>query len=99
MLPSARLEALARRGSHDQRASEGRVESDSGDRDKATLRSIKAYNGNGLLPITINYSTIFGHDPANCAWVMKATKTGFVPVSSQPFCGHDVAGTTTLSGS
>ncbi|MGA2472768.1 MAG: ABC transporter substrate-binding protein [Acidimicrobiales bacterium] len=63
------------------------------------LRSIKAYNGNGLLPITINYSTIFGHDPANCAWVMKATKTGFVPVSSQPFCGHDVAGTTTLSGS
>ena len=27
------------------------------------LRSIKAYNGNGLLPITINYSTIFGHDP------------------------------------
>ena len=63
------------------------------------LRGIKAYNGNGLLPITINYSTIFGHDPANCAWVMKATKTGFVPVSSQPFCGHDVAGTTTLSGS
>ena len=63
------------------------------------LRSIKAYNGNGLLPITINYSTVFGHDPANCAWVMKATKTGFVPVSSQPFCGHDVAGTTTLSGS
>jgi len=63
------------------------------------LRSIKAYNGNGLLPITVNYSTIFGHDPANCAWVMKATKTGFVPVSSQPFCGHDVAGTTTLSGS
>jgi len=63
------------------------------------LRSIKAYNGNGLLPITINYSTIFGHDPANCAWVMKATKTGFVPVSSQPFCGRDVAGTTTLSGS
>jgi len=63
------------------------------------LRSIKAYNGNGLLPITVNYSTIFGHDPANCAWVMKATKTGFVPVSSQPFCGRDVAGTTTLSGS
>ncbi len=63
------------------------------------LRSIKAYNGNGLLPITVNYSTIFGHDPANCAWIMKATKTGFVPVSSQPFCGHDVAGTTTLSGS
>lgn len=63
------------------------------------LRSIKSYNGNGLLPITVNYSTIFGHDPSNCAWVMQATKTGFVPVSSQPFCGHDVTGTTTLAGS
>ena len=62
------------------------------------LRSIKAYNGNGLLPITINYSTIFGHDPANCSWVVKAEKTGFTPVSSQPFCGHDIAGTSTLSG-
>ena len=62
------------------------------------LRSIKAYNGNGLLPITVDYSTIFGHDPANCAWVVKATKTGFTPISSQPFCGHDVAGTSTLSG-
>jgi branched-chain amino acid transport system substrate-binding protein len=63
------------------------------------LRSIKAYNGNGLLPITINYSTIFGHDPADCTWMMQAHKTGFVPVSSQPFCGHDVPGTTTVSGS
>ncbi len=62
------------------------------------LRSIKSYNGNGMLPITVNYSTIFGHDPANCAWVVKATKTGFVPISSKPFCGHDLAGTTTLSG-
>jgi branched-chain amino acid transport system substrate-binding protein len=62
------------------------------------LRSIKAYNGNGLLPITINYSTIFGHDPANCAWVVKAGKTGFTPISAQPFCGHDIAGTSTLSG-
>jgi len=63
------------------------------------LRSIKAYNGNGLLPITVNYSTIFGHDPSNCAWVVKANKTGFTPISPQPFCGHDIAGTSTLSGS
>ena len=33
------------------------------------LRGIKAYNGNGLLPITINYSTVFGHDLPQCAWV------------------------------
>ena len=63
------------------------------------LRSIKAYNGNGLLPITVNYSTIFGHDPPSCGWVLRAQKSGFVPVSSQPFCGHDVPGTTTISGS
>jgi branched-chain amino acid transport system substrate-binding protein len=63
------------------------------------LRSIKAYTGNGLLPISINYSTIFGHDPMNCAWIVQAHKTGFTPVSSKPFCGKDIAGTTTVSGS
>jgi len=62
------------------------------------LRSIKSYNGNGLLPITVNYSTNFGKDPANCTWLVRAEKTGFVPVSSQPFCGHDLPGTTTLAG-
>jgi hypothetical protein len=62
------------------------------------LRGLKAYNANGLLPITINYSTIFGHDPSSCVWMMQAEKSGFVPVSSTPFCGHDVAGTSTLSG-
>jgi branched-chain amino acid transport system substrate-binding protein len=63
------------------------------------LRSIKAYNGNGLLPITIDYSTIFGHDAPDCTWILQAHKSGFVPVSSQPICGHDVAGTTTVAGS
>ena len=63
------------------------------------LRSIKAYNGNGLLPITIDYSTIFGHDPPSCGWILRARKSGFVPISSEPFCGHDVPGTTTTSGS
>ena len=60
------------------------------------LRSIKSYNGNGLLPITVNYNTIFGHDPPNCAWVVQAEKTGFKVISSKPFCGHDIAGTSTL---
>jgi hypothetical protein len=63
------------------------------------LCSIKAYSANRLLPITVNYSTVFGHDPPTCGWVVKADKTGFVPVSPKPFCGHDVPGTTTLSGS
>ncbi len=61
------------------------------------LRNVKAYNGNGLLPITINYSTAFGHDPAQlCGWYLRAEKSGFVPVSSQPDCGTDLPGTTTV---
>jgi branched-chain amino acid transport system substrate-binding protein len=62
------------------------------------LRSIKSYNGNGLLPSSINYSTIFGHDlPEACGWYLQARPKGFVPVSTQPVCGHDLPGTTTVS--
>jgi branched-chain amino acid transport system substrate-binding protein len=61
------------------------------------LRNVKSYNGNGLLPESINYSTIFGHDlPKLCGWYMIAEKNGFVPTSSQPWCGTDLAGTTTV---
>ena len=63
------------------------------------FRGIKSYNGNGLLPITINYSTVFGHDLLQCAWVMQAQKSGFVPVSAKPFCGTDYAGTSTRTSS
>jgi len=62
------------------------------------LRGLKSYNVNGLLPITLDYSTIFGHDPAKtCAWIMKAEKTGFALVSSKPFCGTDLPGTSTAN--
>ncbi len=65
----------------------------------SALRNLKSYNGNGLLPETINYSTAFGHDLAkSCGWYMKAEKTGFVAVSSQPWCGTDLPGTTTVQG-
>jgi len=64
------------------------------------LRNVTSYNGNGLLPITINYSTDFGHDPAkSCGWYMLAEKGGFVAASSQPWCGTDIPGTTTVSSS
>jgi branched-chain amino acid transport system substrate-binding protein len=62
-----------------------------------SLRSIKSYNGNGLLPVTINYSTIFGHDPSICVWLMKAEKSGFVPVQKNPVCGQDIPGTAASS--
>jgi branched-chain amino acid transport system substrate-binding protein len=61
------------------------------------LRNLKSYNGNGLLPINLNYSTNFGHDPAHsCGWYMIAEKKGFVASSSQPSCGTDLPGTTTV---
>ncbi len=64
----------------------------------SALRSIKSYNVNGLLPNPIDYATIFGHDlPKTCVWVLQAQKNGFVPVSSQPVCGTDIAGTSTAS--
>jgi branched-chain amino acid transport system substrate-binding protein len=65
-----------------------------------SLRNLKSYNGNGILPTTINYSSDFGHDPAkSCGWYMIAGKSGFTPASSQPWCGTDIPGTTTVSGS
>ncbi len=63
------------------------------------LRSIKSYNGNGLLPINIDYSTVFGHDLPQCAWILQAQKSGFVPISSKPLCGTDYAGAGTASSS
>ena len=64
------------------------------------LRGLKSYNVNGLLPQSINYSTIFGKDlPKQCTWVMQAGKTGFTAVSSQPICGTDIPGTSTATSS
>jgi branched-chain amino acid transport system substrate-binding protein len=63
------------------------------------LRGVKSYNANGLLPITLNFSTDFGHDSKSCAWMVKANETGFTPVSSQPFCGTDIPGTSTANAS
>ena len=64
------------------------------------LRGLKAYNGNGILPYSIDYSTIFGHDlPKYCAWYMEAQPSGFVPTSPQPVCGTDLSGTSTAQSS
>ena len=64
------------------------------------LRRVKSYNDNGMLPFTINYSTDFGHDlPQTCSWMMQAKGSGFVTMSSKPFCGTDIPGTSTASAS
>jgi branched-chain amino acid transport system substrate-binding protein len=65
----------------------------------SALRHLSSYNANGLLPQTINFATGFGKDlPKSCQWYMIAQKNGFVPASTQPFCGTDLKGTTTVQG-
>jgi branched-chain amino acid transport system substrate-binding protein len=62
------------------------------------LRGVKSYNGNGILPVSINYSTGFGKAaPIACGWYMQAQKNGFVANSAQPTCGKTLSGTTSLS--
>ena len=62
------------------------------------LRTVKSYNGNGLLPVPINYTNSFGKvAPTTCDWYMQAQKSGFVPNSTQPTCGKNIPGTTSLS--
>ena len=64
------------------------------------LRGLTSYNDNGMLPQNIDYATIFGHDlPKQCTWMMQAQPNGFTPVSSQPFCGTDIRGTSTANAS
>jgi branched-chain amino acid transport system substrate-binding protein len=63
------------------------------------LHGITNYNGNGLLPVSINYTTIFGHDlPQACEWVLQAQKSGFALTSKTPICGKDIPGTTEITG-
>ena len=62
------------------------------------LRGVKSYNGNGILPVSINYSTDFGKAaPIACGWYMQAQTNGFVANSTQPTCGKSLSGTTSLS--
>jgi len=64
------------------------------------LRGVTSYNANGLLPVTLDYATNFGHNPPQtCSWIMKAETTGFVATSPTPFCGTDLPGTSTASSS
>lgn len=64
------------------------------------LRGITSYNANGLLPVTLDYSTNFGKNPPQtCAWIMKAEKTEFSLVSPTPTCGTDLPHTSTASSS
>jgi hypothetical protein len=61
------------------------------------LRSITAYNGGGILPVTLDYSTNFGYNTKQeCVWNEIAGKTGFTAASATPDCAPYVAGSTAL---
>jgi hypothetical protein len=62
------------------------------------LRGLKSYNGNGILPNPINYSTIFGKDmPQSCGWYLLADKNGFAPTSHQCLLWPRHSGHTTVT--
>lgn len=57
------------------------------------LRGIKSYNANGILPVSIDYSTVFGHSASpDCRWYLRAQTSGFKLVSPTPECGTWMTG-------
>jgi branched-chain amino acid transport system substrate-binding protein len=57
------------------------------------LRAIKSYDANGIDPVSIDYSTVFGHSASpDCRWFLKAGASGFNLVSSTPECGTWMTG-------
>ena len=56
-----------------------------------TLRKVSDYNAGGLMSNTIDYTTIFGHNPnPQCSFFLKAGTTTFVPVDTTPVCGTQI---------
>jgi branched-chain amino acid transport system substrate-binding protein len=57
------------------------------------LRGIKSYNANGIDPVSINYSTVFGHSASpDCRWFLRAESSGFKLLSPTPECGTWMTG-------
>ena len=55
------------------------------------LRQVKNYNAGGLMSNTVNYPTIFGHNPnPMCSFFLSAGATTFVPVDTKPVCGVQI---------
>jgi len=57
------------------------------------LRSIKSYSANGIDPVPIDYSTVFGHQTfVDCRWFLRAQTSGFKLLSPTPECGTWMTG-------
>ena len=96
--PSSPVRGVGGGRPDDQGTAAGRPEPDPVGSHQRKLRGITSYNANGLLPVTLDYSTNFGKNPPQtCAWIMKAEKTEFSLVSPTPTCGTDLPHTSTAS--
>jgi branched-chain amino acid transport system substrate-binding protein len=61
------------------------------------LRS-SSYNGDGILPVTLDYAKNFGYNTLQaCAWYELAGKTGFTATSETPSCSTYIPGSTSLT--
>jgi ABC-type branched-subunit amino acid transport system substrate-binding protein len=57
------------------------------------LRAIKSYSANGIDPVSIDYSTVFGHSASpDCRWFLRAETSGFKLISPTPECGTWMTG-------
>jgi ABC-type branched-subunit amino acid transport system substrate-binding protein len=57
------------------------------------LRGIKSYSADGIDPVSINYSTVFGHSASpDCRWYLQAETSGFKLLSPTPECGTWMTG-------
>ena len=58
-----------------------------------SLRGIKSYSANGIDPVSINYSTVFGHSASpDCRWYLQAKSSGFKLLSPAAECGTWMTG-------
>ena len=59
------------------------------------LRKVTSYNGDGILPINVDFATNFGTgNPISCEWYMQAQAKGFVAESKTPGCEKAIPGST-----
>ncbi len=57
------------------------------------LRALKSYDANGIDPVPIDYSTVFGHSASpDCRWFLQAQTSGFKLLSPTPECGTWMTG-------
>ena len=63
----------------------------------STIKALRSssYNGNGILPMTLNYATNFGYNTnQQCLWYEVAGKSAFTPTTQNATCTPYVAGST-----